>query len=496
MRPAAALTLLCAALLSATAAADPWFAAGQASLKSALARQANTKKAKNIIFFLGDGMSLATVNAARVLEGQRAGGTGEENRLFFETFPYTGLIKTYNTDAMVPDSAGTMSALMTGVKTKAGVLSLDDGARIGHCDGPEAHKVATFLERAEQAGKATGIISTARLTHATPGATYAHSADRDWEADDTLPEAAKAKGCTDIARQFVEFSLGDGIELAFGGGRGKFLPEAVNDPENPKKSGERKDGRNLIAEWRAKHPAGRYVMDAKGFAALKAGDKPVLGLFDPSHMDYEADRAEDKAGEPSLSEMTAKAIALLQGDKDGFFLMVEGGRIDHAHHAGNARRALEETIEFAKAVQAARAATSAEDTLIVVTADHGHTLGFGGAYPRRGNPVLGLVEEGRGKAKPVTDLNGLPIAVLNYTNGPGVGELDGEPHTGGRVDLGKRDTAALNHRQEALIPLKSETHSAEDVPVYADGPWAQLFTGSLEQNVLFHLMLHAAGMRP
>lgn len=475
------------------AESNPWYAQGQASLQAALGRKPDTRRAKNIIFFLGDGMSIATINAARVLDGQRKGGPGEDNRLFFETFPYTGLVKTYNTDAMVPDSAGTMSALMTGVKTKAGVLALDDGAQIGRCDGPKAHAVPTFLELAERAGKRTGIVSTARLTHATPGATYAHSPERDWESDAQLSEAAQAAGCTDIARQFLEFSVGDGIELAFGGGRAKFLPKTLPDPEYADQTGERRDGRDLTAEWRKRHGNGRYVYERTGFTALKPGAGPVLGLFEPSHMNYEADRARDGAGEPSLSELTAKAIELLKGGRQGFFLMVEGGRIDHAHHAGNARRALEETLEFARAVQVAVGATDPAETLIVVTADHGHTLSFAGSYPPRGNPVLGLVQDYENPMHgPAKDLNGKPISVLNYINGPGYGQMKGEPHTGARPDLSEVDTGALDHRQEALIPLKSETHSAEDVAVYARGPWAHLFTGSLEQNVLFHLMAHAA----
>ena len=496
MRTILSLLLAGGIAAPALAATDPWFAQGQASLKAALAQQPNTGRAKNVILFLGDGMSIATINAARVLDGQNKGGPGEDNRLFFETFPYTGLVKTYNTDAMVPDSAGTMSAIMTGVKTKAGVLSLDDGATLSHCDGPKAHVVPTLLELAAGAGKATGVVSTTRLTHATPGATYAHTPERDWESDADLSEEAKAKGCVDIARQFLEFKVGKGITVAFSGGRGKFLPKAKPDPEYPDKTGERRDGRDLTVEWLKRHSGGHYVYNRKGFDKLKPGRGPVLGLFEPSYMQYEADRAKDKAGEPSLHEMTAKAIELLKGSKQGFFLMVEGGRIDHAHHAGNARRALEETIEFARAVQAASEATDPNETLIVVTADHGHTMSFGGSYPPRGNPVLGLVRDHENPMRgPALDLNGKPISVLNYINGPGYGVMRGEPYTAGvRPDLSKIDTTALDHRQESLIPLKSETHSAEDVAVFARGPWAHLFTGSLEQNVLFHFMAYASGL--
>lgn len=477
-------------------ASDPWFSAGRQSLQQALHKPVNKKRARNIIVFLGDGMSLATINAARIYQGQLQGHTGEENRLSFETFPYTGLVKTYNTDALVPDSAGTMSAIMTGVKTKSGIISLDDGVAFDRCDGPEAHYVKTILEIAADLHKSTGVVTTTRLTHATPAATYSHSANREWESDHDLSEEAKAKGCADIAAQFMAFHHGDGIQVALGGGRSKFLPNTEADPEYADKKGERADGRNLISEWQGKYPQGKFVWNREQFNALNPSTtKRVLGLFEPSHMQYESQRD----NEPSLSEMTEKSIRILQRNHNGFFLMVEGGRIDHAHHAGNARNALNETLEFAKAIEAAVSSTSSADTLIVVTADHGHAFTMAGGYARRGNPVLGLVQnaEASHDGEPVldTDLNGKPFTLLNYVNGPGFGSLNDKPRQSeGRADLHNIDTTAWLYRQEAMIPMSSETHSGEDVAVYASGPWAHLFTGSMEQNVLFHYMAYAAGM--
>ena len=179
---------------------------------------------RNVILFVGDGMSVATVTAARIFEGQQRGEPGEENYLSFEEFENVALVKTYNTDMQVPDSAGTMTALIAGVKTRAGVLSIGPDAPRGICGGPETH-VETIAEEAEAAGFKTGIISTARFTHATPAALYAHAADRNWEA--TTPDEA----CADIARQFVEFPHGDGIDVAFSGGRAMFLANDENDPE-------------------------------------------------------------------------------------------------------------------------------------------------------------------------------------------------------------------------------------------------------------------------
>ncbi len=139
-------------------------------------------------------------------------------------------------------------------------------------------------------------------------------------------------------------------------------------------------------------------------------------------MQYNYDRPKDKAGEPCLSEMTAKAIDVLSNNKKGFFLMVEAGRIDHAHHNGNAFRALTDAVELSNAVQNGQNKINLDDTLIIVTADHSHTFTMGG-YPIRGNNILGLTQEVDGNGmleeKPRTDKNGKPYTTLNYANGKG-----------------------------------------------------------------------------
>jgi alkaline phosphatase len=235
---------------------------------------------------------------------------------------------------------------------------------------------------------------------------------------------------------------------------------------------------------------GAFVYDLKGFEALDpAATGPVLGLFDRSHMEYEADRARDKAGEPSLTEMTDKAIRILKRSPKGFFLMVEAGRIDHGHHAGNAYRALTDAIELARAVRRA-AELVGDDTLIVVTADHSHTFNMAG-YPTRGNPILGLVvtnDDATGLAATVPSRAGddRPYTTLAYANGPGA-------TTDKRPDLTHVDTTSPDFRQPALVPLNSETHGGEDVAIYARGPWAHLVQGTMEENAIFFVMAKALG---
>lgn len=489
---------------------NPWFVAGQSTVSSRSEMLRETEPAKNVILFVGDGMGISTVTAARIYAGQQQGMSGEENLLSFEKFPFTGLSKTYNVDAQTPDSAGTMTAMMSGVKTDAGVIGLAESAERGLCHRVE-DEVPSALLLAELAGKKTGIVTTARLTHATPAATYAYSSERNWEDISDMSEAAVEAGCEDIASQFLSFRQRtlqdygvavDGIEVALGGGRRHFLPDDVQSNTPDARSaveGDRTDGRNLMEEWKAQNPQGQLVIDEEGFNQLSS--TPALGLFEEAHMRFEADRNHDAMGEPSLSQMTEKAIQLLSGSDEGFFLMVESGRIDHAHHAGNAFNALNETREFSDAVALAEAMTSSEDTLIIVTADHSHVFTIAG-YPKRGNPILGKVVA-PGETEPTKAGDGLPYTTLGYMNGRGHHHLGGEtdadavydePINVGRQDISSLDTTAAGYHQEALIPRSSETHGGEDVAIYASGPGSALVSGVNEQNVIFHVMDRAAGL--
>ena len=484
--------------------AEWWFRDGAAQ---AAARGAMGGRAKNLIVFLGDGMSLTTVAAARIFEGQRKGGSGEENRLAWETFPATALSKTYNTDSQTPDSAGTMSAIATGVKTRAGVLSIGQGAKRRDCAGALATPMLTLWELASASGMATGVVTTARVTHATPGAALAHSPERNWENDTELPEAAKAAGCIDIARQQTETAFADSVDVLMGGGRKNFMPASQRDPEYDDKVGERLDERDLIAEWQQRHAGGTYVWNKRQLDAAPA-DTPLLALFEPDHMQFEHDRAKDAAGEPSLAEMTRAAIARLSRNPNGYVLLVEGGRIDHANHYGNAYRALTDAVAMSDAVRAASEASSPDDTLILVTADHSHTLNFVG-YPMRGNPILGKVRGSSGEDDEgdiVVDGTGLPYTTLSYANGPGyTGASSSQaagpkkyPHLGkgyeaadGRPDLTHVDTEDPDYMQEATVPLANESHGGDDVGIWARGPGSQAVRGSLEQNAIFHILLQA-----
>lgn len=480
-------------------AQNDWYVSGEARIEELLAVRPNTNTARNVILFTADGMGPSTGYAIRIFEGQQLGGYGDDHVLSWEAFPNVALVRTYTTNGQTPDSAPTAAAMNSGVKQRNDVINVPEAVVVDDCEAAldPANHLTLFSEIATAMGKSVGIVSTARLTHATPAAVYSRSADRDWENDSFIPE-----GCAqlDIAAQLAAQMDAGVIDLALGGGRENFLPaEATGDEGSP---GARTDGRNLIEEMQAL--GAQYAWNDETFAALPVtGDAPLLGLFEDSHMLYEHDRI----GEPSLAEMTELAINTLSQNPNGYFVSIEGGRVDHANHAGNFHRVVTDGVAFAEAVAKAVEMTSEEDTLIIVTADHSHTLNFNG-YCGRGSPITGLCMEvdPNGQAHtgvPALADDGKPYTTAGYLNGAGsilvpeseVDEDDATPlpvFSGSRPDLTQEEATDPDYLQQALIPLGSETHSGEDVYAYASGPFAHLVTGSIEQNVLFHIMHHAA----
>ena len=466
------------------------YTAAQDTLQQMLARQPITGQAKNVILMVSDGNGIGTNYATRLFAGQEQGGLGEDHVLPFEEFPYLALVKTYNINAQTPDSAPTAGAMNTGVKQEFNTINLAEAATYDDCSTVEGNELTPFSEIVSEMGKSVGVISTARLTHATPAAVYAATANRDWE--DAVPE-----GCTaqeDIATQLVLAMAAGTVDLAMGGGRRHFVPEGQTADEGTE--GTRADGVDLIAQ--AQEEAGaQYAFDTASFEGLDlAGEAPVLALFEDSHMKYEADRTDED--EPSLTDMTRAAIEYLQahGGENGFYLEVEAGRVDHANHAGNAYRTMTDGVEFAEAVAAADEMTDDAETLIIVTADHEHAIAFNG-YCGRGSPILGLCYEiSSDQTEYAADTpnladDGKPYTVIGYLNGVGSVLLEDQEFSGERPEVTQEEATDMEYIQQALIPMSSETHSGEDVAVYAKGPFAHLFDGTVEQNYIFHVMNHA-----
>ena len=468
------------------------------------------RKARNVIFFVGDGMGVSTVTATRIYS------VGLDGQLVVDQFPYTALSRTYSADAITPDSAPTMTAMMTGVNTNQSVIGFGPGTEPNdfNRDG-DGEAPWTLLELAKRRGMRVGVVSTAQITHATPAATYAHINQRNNENDIALQALP-----TDAT---FNRRLGTGIDVLMGGGRRFFVPSGQVDEEGT--GGSRTDARDLRKEFEA---AGyTYVWNAAGFNTLRPSHLPVLGLFERGHMEYEFDRPTDTGGQPSIVEMTTKAIELLssgQRGSDGYFLMVESGRIDHAHHEGNAYRALTDMEALDAAIGAAASMVDLRDTLIIVSADHSHVFNIAG-YPMRplqelpyrvssyedgyaaarshGNGVLDVVydlDQTTGRVSAAGDRNQIPYTVLGYLNGPGYRgyprvdpRTDAFPGRGGQTPSGPWDPSYF---QESAVPMGSETHSGEEVAIYAIGPGADMVRGTVKNTFIFEVMASALGLGP
>nr|CAD7261753.1 unnamed protein product [Timema shepardi] len=393
---------------------DFWYEEARAALRRRLYHYEGPRPhAKNVILLIGDGMGVATVTAARILRGQRLGGAGEDHQLAWDRFPALALARTYNADAQIGESSACATALLCGVKANFETVGLDARGRFENCFSSFTSRVSSLIDWAQQEGKATGVVTTTRITHATPAALYAHSPSRYWEDDSKMPPQAR-KSCKDITRQLVEDDPGRNINVILGGGRRHWLPKVARDPEQTNEEGRRLDGRNLIDDWlRDKKRRGvkaEYVWNKGQLEHVNTRTvDQLLGLFAYSHMEFEADRNPGPEGDPSLAEMTRTALHVMLKNPRGFFLFIEaftfgsivditvfvifpnfpsGGRIDHAHHYNNAYRALDETLALEAALLAALSMINPAETLVVLTADHSHVMTLGGLATPRGNPIL------------------------------------------------------------------------------------------------------------
>lgn len=462
--------------------------------------QAGDQKPIRVLFFVGDGYGIVPMTAARIFT------VGESGELAIDRLPESAFVKTWSLDAQVTDSAPSMAAYMTGVKSRNEVLAMDGdtkavapgrdtrtgvGSAVDNCPtAGNGQPARTLLELAIAQGRATGVVTTARLTHATPAATYAHTCHRNAEYE--------------IARQAVpggegfNAALGDGIDVLLGGISRYWQPFHPDQ----RKAG-RPDGRNLVAELEAR--GYQAISDRQGLIAAAGHEGRLIGLFDfaeaEGHMSYDLDR--DANREPSLAEMTLAAMQRLAANPAGYFLMVEGGRIDHALHGTNARRALGDARAFDAAVAAAIDQARQDDpdlvrTLVVVTADHDHTMVMNGYAALAGpssdaNPgILGLMRDYAAPGKPAVDADGMPFTTLVFGNGENriAGPRDA------MTPLTDAAAFALDYHQEAVIPMPvgGETHGGSDVFLGAIGRGADGFHGVIDNTEVFDIVRKASGL--
>ncbi|XP_004537896.1 membrane-bound alkaline phosphatase-like [Ceratitis capitata] len=446
---------------------------GKQFVREKLHTPANKKNAKNVIMFLGDGMGITTKKAARTLLG------GEEQSLAFEKKTHTGLSRTYNVNKIVPEKKSTATAYLCGIKANSGTKKVSGYVDRSDCLQTRNVKknVSSIAKWALDAGKSAGVVTTTRITHASPAGVYAQKKERNWENDSEVKSDCGAKkNVEDIAYQLIHGEVGSKKKVILGGGRREFVDTTL------KKKGKRSDGRNLIEEFINQKKRNAYVENLEELNNLNITNVDrLLGLFQDNHMLYHLE-TDEQSNQPTLAEMTRKSKKILSRNEQGYFIFIEGGQKNHGHHDTYARLALDETLEFAKAIQLARELTEEADTKKMVTADHSHSFTYSG-YANRGNDIFGPA--------PGKPSDGKPYMTLGYANGPSYDKFyDVEQHQ-------RQDPTTIIKKKPrdefpVTIPLASETKKSDDVAVFASGPWAHLFKKNYDQNTIPHMMAYAS----
>ncbi|XP_014253000.1 alkaline phosphatase, tissue-nonspecific isozyme-like [Cimex lectularius] len=471
---------------------DYWHAKSMEELETSLNIKRNEKQAKNVVLFIGDGMGPNTIVASRIYHG------GESSHFTFEKFPHVGLLKTYNINKQVTDSASSATAIFTGVKTNQETVGVDSTVSLNDCKASlkQNARLQSISVWALEAGKAAGFVTNTRVTHATPSSLYAHSASRKWECEDYKPVPLPPE-CKDIARQLVEDFPGNKLNVIMGGGYAVLDQQPASELNSNMWECNRKDGRLLTQKWiNDKKSQGLKHAFVRNNEELRSLDLKVvnylMGIFAKQHMVPEYIRDDGPKGMPSLREMTTSAIKVLNNNKNGFVLMVEGGLIDLAHHNGTARVALDETVALNDAVNGTLALlkelNSLDDTLVIVTSDHTHSLAING-YPARGNSILGIADSSK--------VDGVPYTTLSYT-------VVGNKSYHYSVKDGKVvrenplyvNTTSFSYHQQGSILSDENKHGGGDVNVYATGPMAHLFHSVHEQTYVARVIAYAAKIGP
>ncbi|MFJ3959133.1 alkaline phosphatase [Arthrobacter sp. NPDC090010] len=338
------------------------------------------RKARNVIFFLGDGMGQGAITGARILS--KGITEGKYNGLLeMDQMEARGIISTSGSDSIATDSANSMHAYMTGHKSAVNALGVYEGNDPDPDKHPRVETMAELLKRSRN--MAIGVVTTAEIQDATPAAVMAHTRRRS-EYISIMDQVLDPVRTPDVL---------------MGGGLAYLLPKSQKGSKRP-------DERNLVNEFRTKGFA--VATNATELQQAVRGRAPqkLLGQFQMSHMNVYLDRAVlkdpkvlgDWNDQPKLTDMTAAALKVLEKKPNGFFLMVEGASIDKQEHPMDGPRALYDTIEFDQAIGLAKkwAADHGEETLIVVCADHNHSMSIVGTHDRRKNqdrPANGVYGE-------------------------------------------------------------------------------------------------------
>lgn len=455
------------------------------ALLSQTGREATAQSAhpgpRNVILFIGDGMGFSELHLAR-LQGVGTGG-----KLAMDELPYLTAMTTHALDAVVTDSAASATAIASGKKTNNHMVGV----------APDMSPLSSVLEDAIRLKKSTGLVTTSRVTDATPAPFAAHP---------RVPrEAVGAAWEVEVPGAYLD----TGVDVILGGGLRNWIPKSVRGSRRPDET----DYLALAVQ--------RGYQVAKTPAELAAVDpsttRKVLGLFASNYMSFELDR--DRAKEPSLREMTAKAIDILDKNPNGFFLMVEAAKIDLAGHYWDAAAMTRDVLAMDEAVKVALDFARREGkTLLIVTADHGtggpavaeglnlevlrNVKASAEAMARRLTKDRANVREVLAQWAGITDLTEAEVKAIQAPQ---------EPHVGGKVHKaleavfggGAFEIAHVISERAGVswfpphVHFRSEKtygHEGSPVPLYAFGPYADRFRGLLDNTDIARIVREGFGV--
>ena len=466
--------------------------------------ETGSRRAKNVILFIGDGMSLAHRVAARLLSRGIAEGKAH-GKLAMDEMPHMALVSTAGTDSIITDSANSASAYATGHKSATNAMGVYADRTESPFDDPRVETISSLVKRRH--GMAVGVVTNTEIEDATPAAMIAHTRRRA-----TFDQ---------IVEQFYAFKP----DVLMGGGSANFLP--VGAP-----GARRKDDTNYIEKFRSAGYAVAQTGSEMSAAASTPGTTKLLGLFHTGVMDGVLDRKFLKGGtvkrfpeQPDLTEQMQAALDVLSRNPQGFFLMVESGLIDRYSHTLDMERAVYDTIMLDNAVKLAKdwAQKRGDDTLILVVADHAHPVSLIGtidddmtAIPNA--PLRERVRtynEARFPSYPAPDKDGYPdrvdvgrrLAIFSASS-PDYYEtfrpkMDGpndptapapEPRTFEANDKYRNAPGAMLRLGNLPKYLAASVHSGEDVVLTASGPGSERVRGQMDNTEVFRVMAEALGL--
>ncbi len=456
-------------------------------------------KAKNVILFIGDGLSVAHRTAARMLSKGLTQGR-YNGKLAIDDMPHMALVSTSGMDSIVTDSANSASAYATGHKTCVNALGVYCAQNRRNVDHPAVETLAEIVKRTSK--RSVGIVTNTELTDATPAAFVAHTRSRNDQ--------------NDIAAMFLKSKP----DVMLGGGSAYFTPKAHEHSK-------RTDETDIVEAFKSEgYPFVSSASELRA-AAESADTRRLFGLFNRTNIDGALDRRVMKKGlvakfpdQPDLTDQVKAALDVLKRNEDGFFLMVESGRIDKYSHALDWERSVYDTIMLDNAVKLAKEfAAPRDDTLIIIVADHAHPVSIVGVYDDAAEgqllrDKLMVYEKAGFPAYPAPDADGYPATVdvsrrLAFLFAAFPDHCDaGKPHKEGENTPaivgpdGKTYLANEDHcqataaRRPGNLPFTADkgVHAADDVILTASGPGADMFHGHIDNTYVFRVMATALGL--